>query len=154
MIHLTTVPLLAAAAKALDADPPPFAAARCGEVVPRRELTATAGRADCPSCLALVAEPSEATVIATWRLAARTLGVSEDTLARRRRARDPERRCYFRDEGELVAWWRSIAQAPVSTSPAPPRRASKRSTTVRGEEGPVDWDQLTRDLTRGPGSGS
>ncbi len=150
MVHLTTTELLKEAAERLDCDPPPFAMALCGEAVTRKELSSASERADCPVCLDLLEDESAESdgPIATWRAAAAVLGVSEDTVGRRRRARDPERQCYFRDEEELVAWWRTVDGPPT----APRRRSSaKRRGRRRSEDadGPVDWGKLAAELTDG-----
>jgi hypothetical protein len=80
--------------------------------------------------------------ITRWKDAAAVLGVSTDTLARRRKERDPQRRCYFEDEDDLTDWWRGLLAPAPAPSPRP-RRPPHRATG-----GPVDFAAVARELTR------
>lgn len=83
--------------------------------------------------------------VTTWKGAARLLGVSTDTLARRRKESDLGRRCYFADEAELRTWWHQLLGPST-----PPRRSNGRRRGRRAVEptaGPVDFTALARELT-------
>ena len=87
--------------------------------------------------------------VTTWKSAARLLGVSTDTLARRRKESDLGRRCYFADEAELRTWWHQLL-GPSTPPSAPRRRSGGRRRGRRAAEptaGPVDFTALARELT-------
>lgn len=85
--------------------------------------------------------------IAHWRDAARVLGISEDTLARRRKGKDPDRACYFDNAAELRAWWRGLVVPVVVAKPTRPPRP--RSSSGRAQDGPVNWTEYGKTLTTG-----
>lgn len=61
------------------------------------------------------------TAIASWRAVARILKVSEDTVARHRKARgDRLAEPWFEDADAVVAWWRALHEPP------PLRRTGRR----------------------------
>lgn len=79
----------------------------------------------------------------SWRAVAEVLGVSEDTLARRRADRAPARRCFFVDADEAVAWWRGLLEPKVA-APSRPKRAGPASQPM--DDRPVDWGAVRREL--------
>lgn len=81
--------------------------------------------------------------ITSWKAAAAALGVSEDTLSRRRRERDPAARPYFDNADDLRAWWKAlIAPAPAHR----PRDTRKRATKAMPSEGDQSWSSYAREL--------
>lgn len=89
-------------------------------------------------------EPAFA-AITRWKDAAVLLGISTDTLARRRKERDPDRRCYFADAADLRAWWGGlIAPGPGGPTAAPPPRTRRRPAAGAA---PVDFTAVARALT-------
>lgn len=89
--------------------------------------------------------------ITRWKEVAAILGVSEDTVARRRAEKDGKRPCFFLGAAEVQAWWRGLLE-PV---PVKPRRMSKPSPVSRSsDDGPVDWRETTRALVESRGSRS
>ncbi len=81
--------------------------------------------------------------VTRWKDAAVVLGVSEDTLSRRR-AKDARRTCYFDGVDELRAWWRGlIAPLEPVISPRPRPRTERRDPAVTA---PVDWNALGKAL--------
>lgn len=59
--------------------------------------------------------------VTSWRAAARVLHVSEDTIARVRRAAGDTRRPWWRDAVALVEWWEGlVVGAPAVEAPPVP----------------------------------
>jgi hypothetical protein len=85
-------------------------------------------------------EPS-AFPLTRWKAAAQVLGVSDDTVARRRKASDPLRRCHFQTADELVTWWRGISAPVVPPAPLPPKSRRKPRD---GDAATVDWPALVK----------
>lgn len=79
----------------------------------------------------------------TWKEAARLLGVSEDTLARRRKKFDPEAQAYFASTHELKTWYGSLRPK----SPKSRRRPRKAPPT--SDKKPIDFGALARELSSG-----
>lgn len=81
--------------------------------------------------------------ITTWQAVAKVLGISYDTLWRRRRefaSRDPFDRAHFRDEDEVWAWWRALTAKPAQ--PAPKARSKKQPPPDK----PFDGKKLLQDF--------
>lgn len=73
----------------------------------------------------------------SWRDVADVVGVSEDTVARRRTERGAKGRCFFATTAEVHAWWRALIE-PSGVLAKPPRRKSPKAS----EDGPVDWSRV------------
>lgn len=80
---------------------------------------------------------AESFPITTWRGAARVLGVSEDTLARKRAAAGDDTPPYFADEASARAWYTALV-APHSQRP----RRCRRPLAAADES--VDWNAVAR----------
>lgn len=87
--------------------------------------------------------PARGGSIHTWRAVAAALGVSEDTVGRRRKEHHDATPCHFADEDEIRDWWRAL-HAPAPTPSRPPR---KRRSAQHGD-GPLDVKALVHELTR------
>lgn len=59
--------------------------------------------------------------VTNWRAVARVLGLSYDTVWRRRREHGSQRKPHFQNAGEVWEWWRKL-EPPEP--PAPPPRPS------------------------------
>ena len=98
------------------------------------------------------AEDEDEGPITRWNDAAAHLGVSTDTLARRRKERDPARRCYFVDEDALLAWWRDLTAPAGSVPPPEPKPGNppvgrpRQRPAVRAA--PVDFTRIARELNQ------
>lgn len=92
--------------------------------------------ASSPTLVRPSAPPVARGPITKWSEAARRIGVSVDTVARRRLAWGLGRKpCFFRDEEELLAWWRTGPSKPptddtrASGLGSPPRRSGTSART-------------------------
>ncbi len=67
--------------------------------------------------------------VTSWRGVAEVVGVSEDTVARRRReAGDRTRRPWFSDPSAVREWWAELHAGPSTPAPTPTRRRSTSSS--------------------------
>lgn len=82
--------------------------------------------------------------ITTWVQAAAVLGVSHDTVSRRRREARHTGRPYWTSAEDLREWWRDL-QAP---RPAPPARR-RTPQRVPNDDAPLDPHELLRELRQG-----
>lgn len=80
--------------------------------------------------------------ITSWRRVASVLGVSDDTVGRRRKERRDVTPCHFADEREVREWWLALNAAVAPTGRAPRARSS------RSEGGPLDVKALVNELKR------
>lgn len=152
MVHLTTREHYENACRILKTDEPAFAQAVCGAIPNSRFLTTVLERVDCPRCrdLGTEAQQTEAEPpITRWRVAAAALAVSEDTLARRRRESDPNRRCHFATRSDLFQWWATVNQGKDGQGPLESRPTRRRKKTSVASAEPVDWTTLGTDLAEG-----
>lgn len=92
-----------------------------------------------------MAPSSTRTPITTWTAVARVLGVSVDTLARRRTS-CTGRRPWFADEDEVRAWWRALLEE--GSPPDPPQGKTRRSKAA-SRRGALDVRALVRELKGG-----
>lgn len=81
--------------------------------------------------------------ITTWQATAKVLGISYDTLWRRRKKyahRDPFDDAHFRNEDEVWAWWRALTAK--AATPAHKPRAKRQAPT----DAPFDGKKVLRDF--------
>lgn len=122
MIHLTTREHLIEVRQRLGYLS--FARALCGEIPTMPFLTTRVDRTDCPFCLEAVGAasiPPPPAPLTTWKAIAAAVGVSERTLARRRRAGNDRSRPYFPDAEAAITWYGDLAGA------RPPPKAGRRT---------------------------
>ncbi len=87
--------------------------------------------------------------VTRWADVALVLGVSYDTVWRRRRQAGSHKRLPFRNVDAVWAWWDSLGEEPAPTDPAPAIPKTPRGPRVL--DGPLDaraWRQRLRDPKR------
>ncbi len=65
--------------------------------------------------------------VTSWRGVAEVVGVSEDTVARRRRQTGDRTRPWFSDPSAVREWWAELHAGPSTPAPTPTRRRSTSS---------------------------
>jgi hypothetical protein len=79
----------------------------------------------------------------SWRAVAAILGLSEDTIARRRKKGCDATPCHFIDAQEIRDWWRTLNAPPAATPARPRRRRSEAKPDAA-----LDVKALVRELSR------
>lgn len=79
-----------------------------------------------------------------WRAAARVLGVSEDTLARRRARFEVNIKPEWPDQASVWSWYTGLGEKPARR----PRQRRKVQGAIAGSDGPVNWDRDLDDLLK------
>jgi len=95
-------------------------------------------------------EPEGDGPITTWRATAAAIGMSEDTLLRRRREHGAmEMEPYFCTAAAAVAWYEGLSAPKKPARSARSRASTRRAPGAAKAAEPVDWSILTRELTDG-----
>jgi len=81
--------------------------------------------------------------ITTWNGVAQVLGLSPDTVARRRAKLGCKRIAWFRDSDAVEAWWLVLNEPPPDKAPRP------RRPRVNRDARPLDVRQLLDELSSG-----